>query len=219
MELKLVTNEEEYFKESFAKNHTRLKPYFSLRPKIFMDLVFNISEISRCLILESYTASITLTNHMFERLLKLALATDELEVGPITHPWEECYDRMHPYLSMDMDETINRCCTKQLISGKQKKEIKRLKLIFRNGFSHADLDLIFKEYPDTYQAYFSPTDAYTFSLKKDPRQIYHLMKFAEKNAFEYFEFVISLIDIIENNLIKKYPNSYNVINIKKSSCS
>lgn len=214
MELKLVTDEEQYFKESFSKNFSRLKHFFKLRPKIFMDLVFNISEINRCLILESYTASITLTNHMLERLLKLALVENELEVGPITNPWEKCYERMYPYLRMNMDKTIDLCYEKQLITENQKVEIKRYKTIFRNGFSHADLDLIFKEYPETYQAY-TKTEVYTFNLKKDPRQIHHLNKFAERNATEYFEFVISLIDIIEKNLINKYPNSYNVINILK----
>ncbi len=214
MELKLVKDEEQFFKESFSKNFPRLKQFFKLRPKIFMDLVFNISEINRCLILESYTASITLTNHMLERLLKLALVEDELEVGPITNPWEKCYERMYPYLRMNMDKTIDLCFEKQLIKENEKVEVKRYKTIFRNGFSHADLDLIFKEYPKTYQAY-TETEVYTLNLKKDPRQMYHLNKFAKKYATEYFEFVISLIDIIEKNLINKYPNSYNVINILK----
>jgi hypothetical protein len=214
MILKLLTDEEQFFKESFSKNFPSLKHYFNIRPKIFLDLVFNISEINRCLILESYTASITLTNHMLERLFKLALVEDELEVGPVTNPWEKCYERMHRYLNMNMDKTINLCFEKQLITENQKKEVKRYKDIFRNGFSHGDLDKIFMEYPETYQAY-TATEVYTLNLKKDPRQMYHLNKFAEKYAIEYFEFVISLINIIEKNLINKYPNSYNVINILK----
>lgn len=214
MEMKLVTDEELFFKDSFMKNHPQFKHYFKLRPNIFSDLVFNIAEINRCLILESYTASITLTNHMLERLLKLALVEDELEVGPVTHPWEKCFERMYPYLRLNMNKTIDLCFEKRIINEIQKIEVKRYKTILRNGFSHADLDLIFKEYPETYQG-FAGTEVYTFNLKKDPRQIYHLNKFAKKNAIEYFEFVVSLIEIIEKNLIDKYPNSYNVINILK----
>lgn len=214
MEMKLVTDEELFFKDSFMKNYPRFKNYFELRPNIFYDLVFNIAEINRCLILESYTASITLTNHMLERLLKLALVEDELEVGPITNPHEDCYKVIYPYLIMEMDKTINLSCSKGLISKEQKKDLVRCKDIYRNGFSHADLDKIFKKYPETYQG-FAGTEVYTFDLKKDPRQIFHLNKFAKKNAIEYFEFVISLIGTIEKNLIDKYPNSYNVINILK----
>lgn len=213
MEMKLVTDEELFFKDSFMKNYPRFKNYFELRPNIFSDLVFNIAEINRCLILESYTASITLTNHMLERLLKLALVEDELEVGPITNPHEDCYKVIYPYLRLNMDKTIDLCFEKKIINEVQKTKIKRYKTILRNGFSHADLDLIFKEYPETYKVKYSKTQDFTFNLKKDPRQIYHLTKFAENNAVEYFEFVISLIMTMEKNLIDKYPNSYNVINI------
>jgi hypothetical protein len=215
MEMKLVTDEELFFKDSFMKNYPRFKYYFKLRPNIFSDLVFNIAEISRCLILESYTASITLTNHMLERLLKLALVEDELEVGPVTNPREECHQRMYRYLRLNMDKTIDLCFEKKIISEVQKTKIKRYKTILRNGFSHADLDLIFKEYPETYKVTYTETQDFTFNLKKDPRQIYHLAKFAENNAIEYFEFAVSLIYSIEKSLINKYPNSYNVINIKK----
>jgi hypothetical protein len=214
MIMTLVKNEEEFLKNSFEKNYPIVKHYFHYRPYIFQELVFIIAEITRCLIIESYSASITATNYMLERLLKIALAEDELEVGPITFPPQESYDRMYPYLRLDMEDTINRCCTKKLISAKEKKQLKRYKTIFRNGFSHADLDLIFKEFPDTYTAH-TENKTYIFNLKKDPRQTYHLTKFAEKFALEYFDYTVKLIDTIENNLIVKYPDSWNVKNIVK----
>lgn len=215
MELKLVINHKEYFESSYENNYETYKSYLDYQPVIFMELAFNIGEIVRCLIIEANTASITMTNFMLERLLKLALIEDEMQLGPLTHPWEECWERMHPYFDFDLNKTINQCARKQLISGKQKKELHRYREIFRNGFSHASTDLIFKEHPETFTTPYYD-DTVTHNLKKDPRyQLSFLQKIAKDNAHKYFKYVFELIANIEENLQKKHPGKLVLIKTKE----
>ncbi|MFP5437161.1 MAG: hypothetical protein ACLGH8_05215 [Bacteroidia bacterium] len=216
MELKLVENHKEFFNSCYERNFDLYKIYLDYRPIIFVELPFNIGEIVRCLVIEANTAAITLTNHMLERLLKLTLIEDEMELRPLTHPWSDCWDRMYPYFDWNMDKTINQCAIRQIISGKQKKQLQKYREVFRNGFSHAATDLIFKDYPET----FTTRDSYndmdvTHNLKKDPRnQLYFLQKIAKENAHSYFKYVFDLIESIEKSLQRKYPGNLILIPIE-----
>jgi len=215
--LQLKDNNKEFFEQCFKNNESVYSKYNKFTPLIFTELSFNINEIARCLIVEAYSAAITLTNHMLERLLKLALIEDEMQLLPLNHPYQACWDRMYPYFDLDMQITINRCATKQLISGKVKKQLLVYKDIFRNGFSHAATDLIFKEYPETFTvSYDHPfNDTIEFNLKKDPRfQLQFLQEIAQKRALEYFEYVITLISIIEDSLQRKYPGHLKIIQME-----
>jgi hypothetical protein len=209
IELKLVKNHEEYFSSSYHNNFDTYKSYLEYRPLIFMELQFNIGEAVRCLTIEANTAVITLTNYMLERLLKLALIEDEMQLKPLTHPWQDCWDRMYPYFDWDMHKTINQSASRQLISGEQKKQLLKYKDVFRNGFSHAATDLIFKDYPETFTTPFHEgMGDVTHNLKKDPRnQLAFLQKIANENAHPYFKYVFDLISCIEENLQKKYPGN------------
>lgn len=214
MELKLVDNHEEYFNSCYKKNFDTYKSYLNYRPVIFTELAFNIGEIVRCLIIEANTATITLTNFMLERLLKLALIEDEMLLKPLTHPWQDCWDRMYPYFDLNMNKTISQSASKRLISGKQKKQLEKYKEIFRNGFSHAATDLIFKNYPETFTTKNFDDITYTHNLKKDPRyQLMFLQKIAKENAHLYFKYVFELIECIEQNLQKKYPGNLVLIQL------
>lgn len=207
--LKLIDNHEEFFSASYKNNFDEYKSYLDYRPVIFMELAVNIGEAVRCLTIEANTATITLTNYILERLLKLALIEDEMQLRPLTHPWKDCWDKMYPYFDLDMHETINQCARKQIISGKQKRQLLKYKNVFRNGFSHAAPDLIFKDYPETFKtSYYDGMDDVTHNLKKDPRQqLVFLQKIAKENAHIYFKYVFELIDCIELNLQKKYPGN------------
>ncbi|WP_435181344.1 hypothetical protein [Cellulophaga omnivescoria] len=62
------------FKKALEENFEHYKHYLrNPRFYYFTDLKSTIGEIVKCLITESHTAAITLTNHFLERILKLAL--------------------------------------------------------------------------------------------------------------------------------------------------
>ncbi len=93
--------EKEIFEKSFIKklntNFPEFDKYFDFNLKVFCEFNTLIFEINKCLILELNRASITLTNNLLERLLKLALINNETGIGPI--PFEKWNDIFNgPYM-------------------------------------------------------------------------------------------------------------------------
>jgi len=104
-------------------------------------------EICLCIIFGLGQAAITLTNHFFETLFKLALIVKESELqkqnseesSPTVESFiktiEPAFDK---YNARDLGDNINRACTLGLITKEQKKELQQLREDFRNAFSHSD---------------------------------------------------------------------------------
>ena len=130
------------------KNFSALKPLMEYQPIIFCEIFCHINEVCKCLMSESHYGAITLTNYIVEKLLKKALIEDYNELAPIPYPpqkhWEEAHKK---YSKLLMHQSIRECYEKGLLTENQRnKLITEIKNQFRNGFSHADLNLIFKEH-------------------------------------------------------------------------
>jgi len=71
------------FSEGIDENFDNYKPY--LRDGLFylfVEFESNIWQVVQCLTIKAYSASITLTNHIFERIFKLALILNDAGVAP-----------------------------------------------------------------------------------------------------------------------------------------
>lgn len=104
------------------KNFENIEPYFIISSNVFKELVEKIHEVYTCLIFECYTASISLTNHIFERLLKISLVYNEIGLSQVSmrnidNHFEDAHKK---YQDKSMYETITKCCSAGLI----KKNIK-----------------------------------------------------------------------------------------------
>lgn len=202
---------EKAFIDNLNKNFQHRSQYFDFEFYVFSELGGSIFEINKCLILEFYRASITLTNNLLERLLKLALIYDEVGIGPKpVEDWGSILEEPNKkYSSIPLGNSIEKCRKLDLITENEKTFLfDTIRELMRNGFSHADSTKILKEIPDEttmFQGSFSnPTEIkpVTLNQKVIPFiQAIHIENFARENAANYFEYIFELIKKIDQRLI------------------
>lgn len=142
---------ERAFIDSLNKNFQSRSKYFDFEFYVFSELGRTIFEINKCLILEFYRASITLTNNLLERLLKLSLIYDESGIGPKpVEDWGSTFEEPNrKYTSISLGNSIEKCRKLDLITENEKVFLfDTIREYMRNGFSHADSTKILNGLPD-----------------------------------------------------------------------
>ena len=209
--------EKELFEKAFIdnlnKNFQNRSKYFEFEFYVFSELGGSVFEINKCLILEFFRASITLTNNLLERLLKLALIYDEAGIGPKPiEDWNSLYEEPNKkYSSIPLGNSIEKCRKLDLITENEKVFLfDTIRELMRNSFSHADSSKVLNGIPDEttmFQASFSnPTEIkpVTLNQKVIPSiQAIHIENFAKENAANYFDYVFELIKKIDQRLFDK----------------
>lgn len=201
---------EKRFMENLNKNFPNLSKYFDCKLIVFNELDTIIFEINKCLILEFYRAAITLTNHLLERLLKLALIYNEAGIGPKpVEQWNSAFEGPHKkYSSLILGNSIEKCKEQNLISENERNYLfNTIRELMRNGFSHADSSRILANLSEDSIAFQgnlkNPTEIKEVSLNQKVIPFLegeNMAIFARENALCYFEFVIALILQIEKRL-------------------
>lgn len=205
---------EKSFIEKLDKNFPELSKNFDFRFKIFSEFNTLIFELNKCLILELNRASITLTNHLLERLLKLALIYNESGFGPTPlEEWNEKFgEPTKKYNSISLGNSIELCKKKNLITDSEKNILfNTIRVLMRNGFSHADSTYILANIPDETPMYVGNLKRPNDNLKEigvnqkiiPTFQAIQMESFAKENAKPYFHFVFDLTHKIENRIIDK----------------
>ena len=210
--------EKERFEKGFQikidRNYNERSSYYDFRLEIFCEFNTLIFEINNCLLLEFNRAAITLTNHLLERLLKLALINNITGIGPIqidrlSEVFEEPNKR---YGSINLGSSIEQCKKEGLITEKEKEFLfDIIRVLMRNGFSHADSSNILKDLPDESTMFEGSFDKPNETLKKvsinqkviPTFQAMQMQNFADDNAKTYFDFVFNLIFKIEERIKNK----------------
>lgn len=208
---------EKYFYDRVGANYSVQAKYYDFNLEVFWELRSLLFEINNCLLLNFDRASITLTNHLLERLLKLTLINGEIGIGPIdTNKWNEVFKEPHEkYGTISLGTSIERCRKYELITDEEKKYLfDKIRVLMRNGFSHADSSNILAHLPDDskmIQGNFSNPNETKFvnvNQKIIPfLQAIQMESFAKQNAKPYFDYVYHLIFRIEMRLLKRHPNS------------
>lgn len=214
---KIDFNNKTFLKELFEKgleeNFNQYKHYLQ-NPRFyyFTDLEYTIGEIVKCLIIEAHTASITLTNHFLERILKLALIQNASGTQPKEiKDWNDTYSASDEYSSWTMYETIKRCKKLNIISENEYEELTHFRQTIRNGFSHYDPKKILKDSEDKIDLIQKLESEEMriegLNFKEIPTlQIFFIKKFAKENAELYFDFVFNIMLSIEKHFKTKYYN-------------
>jgi hypothetical protein len=172
-------------------------------------------EVAICIIFGLFQAAITLTNNMIEKYLKMALiyknanfdADGKTVIDKIANATAEPTAK---YNSNSMEENINAACTQGIITKEDKKELKRIRELLRNAYSHADSAKIFGKacIPATGVTLtdngFQMEDTSNAQIALLPMlQGIAQAKHAEANAIPYIQFVDSLIRRTRPNIFKK----------------
>ncbi|HWI89935.1 MAG TPA: hypothetical protein VNT20_01620 [Flavisolibacter sp.] len=202
---------EKNFDECLNRNFETYSKYFDFEYKVFHEFRPTVFQIAKCLILEMNYTAITLTNHLLERLLKLALISKAVGVSPIpTENWNSVFEPpVKKYGSMLLGNTIEQCKKENLIDDKEKSVLfDVVRELMRNGFSHADAEKILSDLPDEVQlfegSFSNPNNLKPVSLNPKlipPLQSIHMESFAKANATNYFDYIFRLIGKIEDRLI------------------
>jgi hypothetical protein len=203
------------FKSNLNENFSKYSKYFDFQLWVFTEFNTLIFEINKCQILEFHRATITLTNNLLERLLKLALIYNTTGIGGIPiEKWNSVFDEpTEKYGSLSLGNSIEKCKKEGLINAKEKDFLFNIiRELMRNGFSHADSSKILADLPDEIDlfqgSFFNPDNVERKSVKQKNipfLQAIHLENFAKANSNYYFDFVFNLIFRIEDRLKKKYP--------------
>lgn len=204
------------FKKGIEKNFSYYKSFLrETRFYYFNEFESNVWQVVQCLIIEAYSASITLTNHIFERIFKLALIQNDAGVTPVDlEKWNETYIPTHKYSNWTLDKTLARCHKIGLIETEHLNRLTEYRKSIRNGFSHYDPSAILRNENDLMIAVFpsqKPGDEKKIQLnfKQIPMLQHHSVnKFARDNAEPYFEYAITIIKHIERKFKEKYYEDY-----------
>jgi len=207
---KILTNQ---FKKGIEENFNSYKHYLQ-NPRFyyFTDLEYTIGEIVKCLIIEAHTAAITLTNHLLERILKLALIQRNSGTQPTeTTDWNKTYLASDKYSGWIMNDTIKECKKFNIISGIEFEKLNNYRLSIRNGFSHYDPKKILKDSEDKIDLFQKSESeemkVQGLNFKEIPMlQNFFIKKFARENAEEYFNFVFNIMLSIERSFKTEYYN-------------
>ena len=205
---------EKGFKEKIDKNFLELSKYYDFNLEIFCEFSTLIFEINNCLLLELNRAAITLTNHLLERLLKLALINNETGIGSIElEKWNDAFQEPNEkHGKSDLANSIEKCRKIKLVSQKEKIFLfDTIRVLMRNGFSHADSSKILADLPDDskmFQGNFSNPNESLKEINVNQKiiptfQAIQMENFAKNNAKTYFDFVFYLVFRIEKRLIGK----------------
>jgi hypothetical protein len=198
--------------ECLEKNFSKFSRYFEFKTKAFRfrELEPFIYQVNTCLILDLHSASITLTNHILERLLKLGLIYNEAGTGAIpVEKWNSIFlETNRKYSDIPLANSIELCRKFELITAEEKRFLfDIIRELMRNGFSHYDPSKILAGLPDETFAIHG-----NFSGQGEINQIRlnqkvipflqaeHMENFAKENSSFYFDYVFELIDKIENRL-------------------
>ena len=209
--------EKEIFEKAFIdrlnKNFETHSEFFEFKFYTFPELGSSIFEINKCLILEFYRASITLTNNVLERVLKLALIYNEVGIGPKPiENWNSIFSETDKYNSYVLATTIEKCKKENLITIEEKNILyDTIRELMRNGFSHSDPSKVLKDLPDElpiFQSSFSnPTGIKKVNINQKIIPVFQSIQmdeFARENAFTYFKFVFNLMKSIDDRLKLKF---------------
>ena len=204
------------FKESLDKNFSKFEEYFDFKLQVFNELNTILFEVNKCLLLEFNRAAITLTNNLLERLLKIALIYDEVGIVPKPiEKWNEIFSPVNDkYGKIKLGNSIELCKKKHIITNEEKELLfDKIRVLMRNGFSHADSTEIMANFPDDspmYQANLSnpkKVKEVKINQKVIPfMQSLQMETFAKENARDYFDYVFNLIFKIEKRFLSKDMN-------------
>ena len=209
--------EKQLFEKDFLlklnNNFDKQSKYFDFEFYVFTELGTSIFEINKCLILELYGASITLTNNVLERLLKLALIYNEAGAEPKhVENWNEVFlEPNRKYSSLHLANSIDLCKKFELITDEEKTFLfDTVRKLMRNGFSHYDTNKILENISDD-TTFFSgsfanPTSLTPISLNQKVIPLFQSLQvenFAKQNAIFYFDYVFNLINKIDDRLKNK----------------
>jgi hypothetical protein len=207
------------FSEKIDENFDELQKYYDHTLTEMSEVNSLKAETLNCLLFGLYTASITSTSHLLERIMKMALI--KFETKGLTYSDCEKYNKAVNQAHVQFDhlklpKTISLANSKGLLSSVQFQYLNDNAKSLRDAYSHAQTGVINKDLPQYFSGFF-----FDFSKVKnglvnnknvDVTRIIDITKSSpavaqlhqdnssKANALDFFEKVYSIICDIEKKL-------------------
>lgn len=188
------------------KKNLHFPLFFYLR-----ELDLNMKEACDCLIIESYTACITLTNHIFEKALKLTLIQNDIGLSSLDYEdWNKLEPVYKKYADQPMGEILSICENNDLINNEEFEELKTYKEKYRDGFSHYSPSKILKNEDQIVLSTYSVKDQKNKVTELSRQKItpdFHnflLNDLSKKNAENYLKYILKVVSHLEIKLTNKF---------------
>ncbi|TRW22398.1 hypothetical protein FMM05_18010 [Flavobacterium zepuense] len=202
--------DQEYYKTFYnriiERNHEKLFPYREFESPIFCNLTGLMNENFTCLMFDNFIASITVSNHILERMIKLTLIYNKsLHADKATS-----IAAYNQYQGKPLGKNIEACRNLNIISKQEYDHLKQIvNDVMRNGFSHSEFEKVIGDIPYVtkgYQGSFHSREIKEVEI--DRRHFVSLSQmmmhdFAKQNAFEYYKYLRYLLSELEKRLLEK----------------
>ena len=129
-----------------TQNIERLKYFYQYKFYFFSDIENIIHENIDCILLELNNASICMTNHLMERMLKHSLIHYNLKYHIGDPKFEEELQIHHnKFDDKYLNEIIDSAKKQKIITKEQADKLHKFRTEYRNPFSHAQIGKIVKQ--------------------------------------------------------------------------
>ena len=187
-------------------SHTRLR--------VLNSLSSDIQEICDCLFLKKYMAALTLTNLLFETMVRLTLVYHEADGRTIDdgYEFENIYlEELNQYEKKNLGENIETLYKKGIITIDGKNRLLDLKDLFRNPYSHGSNNHYIENATTTIykgQLGSEKIEECKVNVTGNPDILLDARRtFVKRMGLSYFVELVTYIEILDKELRKLYNKS------------
>ena len=214
---KIIEEKAKLFSNCISGNMDKLETFHKIQFCLFCQQAFLVNEALNCLLLGLNHACIYTTNHLLERVLKVALInkhTAGLYIGDTGFNEKE-EEAQKLYDGENLYKNINHAFKLEILTESEKDNLHQLRKNFRNPYSHAQTAPFLKNLPPTFGGFMSDIsegivamqtkDTVPLKERTIPTSIfgqYLQRENADQNAFDYFQTVFTIMCSIENKMNK-----------------
>lgn len=179
--------------------------------RILKPLLPDIQEICDCLFLQKYMAAITLTNLLFETMVKLTLVFHEANGRTLDdgYDFENIYEKeLNKYGKKNLGENIAILYKKKIITSEERDRLLDLKNLFRNPYSHGSNNRFVESATTTlYESHLGSNEIKECiaTVKGNPYLLLGARRtFIRQYGLGYFAEIVNYITTLDKDLRKLY---------------
>lgn len=181
------------------------------RLRVLNSLSSDIQEICDCLFLKKYMAALTLTNLLFETMVKLTLVYHEADGRTLDdgYEFENMYEaELNKYGKKQLAENIETLYKKGIITAEGRDRLLDLKDLFRNPYSHGSNNQYIENASTTiYKGQLGSNNIEECKVLVigNPKILLDARRtFVKQNGLNYFTELVTYIEILDKELYKLY---------------
>lgn len=197
--------------ENDVKKRMLLTNLSNTRLSVLNTLSSDIQEICDCLFLKKYMAAVTLTNLLFETMVKLTLVYHEANGRTLDdgYEFENIFaDELNKYGKKTLNQNIETLFEKRIITVVDRDRLLDLKDLFRNPYSHGSNNQYIESATTTIykgQLGSDNIEECKVSVTGNPAILLDARRtFLKRFGLSYFAELVTYIEILDKKLNKLY---------------